>query len=253
MRLQDIRVVLVRPLDPKNVGSVCRAMKTMGITSLDIVPGGSIDPNEARRLAHNAEDVLEGARVLSDFRDSVRDAVLAVGTTRRRGRRRKYFSVLPEEMARRAAAISSGKVALLFGNEENGLSDGELAACHLAVHIPASPLLPSLNLSHAVQIVCYALFRELSGKGPTPYTPIDGARLDALVSTVTGSLKTIGFFSQKGPEEMGRFFHDILGRAALSEGETQHMEAVFRKICGLCAGRAVEDGPPQVDGGGKNP
>jgi tRNA/rRNA methyltransferase len=251
MRLDDIRVVLVRPVDPKNVGSVCRAMKTMGITSLDIVLGGSIDPVEARRLAHNAEDVLEGARILTDFRDSVRDAVLAVGTTRRRGRRRKYFSVSPEEMAERVSEVRSGTVALLFGNEENGLTDEELAACHLSVHIAASPLLPSLNLSHAVQIVCYALFRGLE-KGTEPrFTPIAGDRLDGLVATITGSLKTIGFFSQRGPEEMGRFFHDILGRAALSVGEAQYMEMMFRKICSLCVGRDIEE--ERVDGEGRNP
>jgi len=241
MRLEDIRIVLVRPLDPKNVGSVCRAMKTMGITALDIVLGTAIDPGEARRLAHNAEDILENARVLGDFREAVSDAVLVVGTTRRRGRRRKYFSALPEEMAQRVAAIREGKVAVAFGNEDNGLSDEELAACHLAVHIPASPLLPSLNLSHAVQIVSYALFRALDERGPARYTPIDGRQMDELVSTITGSLKTIGFFSQKGPEEMGRFFHDILGRAGLSAGEALYMERLFRKICGLCAGKAVED------------
>lgn len=246
MRLEDVRVVLVRPLDPKNVGSACRAMKTMGITSLDIVLDGSLDPGEARRLAHNAEDVLEGARILTDVRDSVRDAVLAVGTTRRKGRRRKYFHVSPEQMAERVAALGGGTVAVLFGNEENGLSDAELAACHLAVHIPTAPLLPSLNLSHAVQVVCYALFSALGRRGTAPYAPVEGERLDGLVGTITGSLKAIGFFSQKGPEDMGRFFHDILGRAALSEGEAQRMEAVFRKICGLCAGKAV-------DGDRKNP
>jgi tRNA/rRNA methyltransferase len=253
MRLEDIRVVLVRPLDPKNVGSVCRAMKTMGITSLDIVLGGSIDPGEARRLAHNAEDVLEGARVLTDFRQAVSDAVLTVGTSRRRGRKRKYFSVSPEEMAQRVAEIRGGTVAVLFGNEENGLSDEELAACHLSVHIAASPLLPSLNLSHAVQIVAYALRRALEQTGHARYTPIDGNRVDDVVATIAGALRTIGFFSQGGPEELSRFFHDILGRAGLSEGEAQRLETVFHKICGLCAGKAIEMGARRVDGEGEKP
>ena len=81
---RDVRIVLVRPRDPRNVGAACRAMKCMGLRSLAIVLEGLIDPSQARILAHYAADVLEEATVHTDLREAIGDAVLVAGTTRRR-------------------------------------------------------------------------------------------------------------------------------------------------------------------------
>ena len=233
--LAHVRIVLVRPRDPRNVGAACRAMKCMGLHDLAIVPDGLLDPSQARVLAHYAEDVLEQAAVCTDLRDALSDAVLVAGTTRRRGKNRKYFSVFPEQLAERIAGIGKGTVAVLFGNEEHGLSDAELAQCHLAVTIPASPEFPSLNLSHAVQVVCYALFRARARARLTPYRPVGRETLDELVSTITTSLKSIGFFTQVTPDQMATFFRDILARATLSGNEAKRLDVVFRKIAGLAS------------------
>ncbi len=229
----EVRIVLVRPRDPRNVGAVCRAMKCMGMTSLAIVPEGLLDPRQALTLAHYAADVLDNAVVHTDLRDAIADAVLVAGTTRRRGKNRKYFALFPEQLAERVAAIRTGPVAVLFGNEETGLTDDELALCNFAVTIPASADFPSLNLSHAVQIVCYEIFRAFSAGRLTPFTPIDAASVDDLVSVITGSLKNIGFFTQVTPDQMGVFFKDIIGRAGLSVNEARRLGVVFRKIEGL--------------------
>jgi tRNA/rRNA methyltransferase len=232
---RDVRVVLVRPRDPRNVGAACRAMKCMGLTSLTIVPEGLIDPRQARTLAHYASDVLDNAMICDDLRDAVQDAVLVAGTTRRRGRNRKYFTLFPEQLGQRIASIEEGTVAVLFGNEESGLTDDELSLCHLAVTIPASSDFPSLNLSHAVQVVCYEIFRACSAGRLTAFHPISALTLDDLVSVMTRSLASIGFFTQVGPEQMGVFFKDILGRAGLSAAEAKRLGVTFRKIAGLAS------------------
>jgi len=232
-RQTDVRIVLVRPRDARNVGSACRAMKSMGITSLGIVPDELLDPTQARTLAHNATEVLERAMMYPTLAEAVKDAVLVAGTTRRRGKNRKYFSIFPEQLGERVAALGAGTVAVLFGNEETGLTDEELSVCHLAVGIPAAKELPSLNLSHAVQIVCYEIFRARSMGHLTPFAPVSVAELDALVSVITRSLKRIGFFHLVGPEQMGVFFKDILGRAGLSVNEAKRLGVTFRKIAGL--------------------
>ena len=139
---RDVRIVLVRPRDPRNVGAACRAMKCMGLRSLAIVVDGLIDPSQARVLAHYAADVLDEATVHTDLREAIGDAVLVAGTTRRRGRNRKYFTVFPEQLAQRIAAIRAGTIAVLFGNEEAGLNDEELALCNLAVTIPGIRAVP---------------------------------------------------------------------------------------------------------------
>jgi tRNA/rRNA methyltransferase len=245
-RQTDVRIVLVRPRDPRNVGAACRAMKCMGITSLGIVADALIDPTQARTLAHYAADVLEKAVMYSRLADAVKDAVLVAGTTRRRGRNRKYFSIFPEQLGQRVASISAGTVAVLFGNEETGLTDEELSHCHLAVNIPASPQFPSLNLSHAVQVVCYEIFRARSAGHLTPFAPVSVGELDSLVSVITRSLARIGFFHLVGPEQMGVFFRDILGRAGLSVSEARRLGVTFRKIAGLITKKGIdpESNPP---------
>ena len=109
-----------------------------GHRRLAIVADGLIDPRQAGILAHYAADVLEGAVIYEDLREAMEDAVLIAGTTRRRGRNRKYFTLFPEQLGQRIASIGAGTVAVLFGNEETGLTDEELKLCHLAVTIPAS-------------------------------------------------------------------------------------------------------------------
>ncbi len=240
--MDGIRVVLVRPNESRNVGAACRAMKNMGFRSLWIVMDDLIDPNSARALAHYAGDVLENAVVVGDLKDAVADVSLVAGTTRRRGKRRKYFSIFPEQLAQRAAE-AGGTVAVLFGNEDTGLTDAELELCHLAVTIPSSEDFPSLNLSHAVQLVCYEIFRAVSKGHLTPFSPISSNDLDALVSVMARSLKAVGFFSLTGPENMSVFFKGILGRAGLSVNEARRLETVFRKIAGLVTKGGIDPEP----------
>jgi TrmH family RNA methyltransferase len=237
--MRNVRVVLVRPRSGRNLGSVCRAMKTMGITDLAVVrePPNSqveLDLVEAKRVAVHACDVLEGALFSESTTGAVRGCTLVAGITRRRGRRRKYFSLMPEELAEMVAQNTRGRTALLFGNEESGLTDRELEYCDMAVHIPSSALFPSLNLSHAVQIVAYAIFRRMQRSCLHPYTPIDRQKLDLMVDVIVTSLAAIGFFKQVGPEEMGVFLKSILSRAQLSGREAKRVEGIFRKIAGLC-------------------
>jgi tRNA/rRNA methyltransferase len=241
MTARNIRIVLVRPKEDKNIGSVCRAMKTMGIGSLAIVGHGSVDRSEAAITAVHAVDVLERAIHCETLEEAVRDAVLVAGISRRRGKWRKYFALGPEQLAERIAAIRQGTCALVFGNEASGLNADDLARCHLAVQIPSSPEFPSLNLSHAVQIVTYQLFCRLNGKRKSgTFSPIPPNALDALVSLMTASLANIGFFTQGDPGEMSIFLRDILARAALEQREADRLAGVFDKINALVAHAGIE-------------
>ena len=236
----DLRFVLVRPRDPRNVGAACRAMKTMGFTSLAVVLGPLIDPEKAAVLAHHARDVLEDALFCTDLEQAIGDATLVAGTTRRRGRDRKYFALFPEQFAERAAAAGPGTVAVLFGNEETGLTDAELARCNLAVTIPSSPAFPSLNLSHAVQVIGYELARARDRPHRTPPAPIAGGEVDELASLMVRSLAAIGFRNPRGLENLTVFFRDVVARAGLSPGEAHRLGVVFRKIAGLKTGRGID-------------
>jgi TrmH family RNA methyltransferase len=241
MTAENIRIVLVEPSEDKNIGSVCRAMKTMGFGSLYIVGNHTIDRERARVTAVHAVDVLEQAVRCRVLAEAVDDAVCVAGITRRRGKWRKYFALTPEQLAERFAAIQEGTCALVFGNEASGLNAEDLSLCHLAVRIPSSPRFPSLNLSHAVQIITYQIFRRLEeNRGDGIFRPISPDSLESLVSVILASLGNIGLLSQGDPRELGIFLRDILARATLENREAERLAEIFGKISGLVAGRGIE-------------
>ena len=138
---------------------------------------------------------------------------------------------------------SDAKVAIVFGNERTGLTDEQLDECTMGVTIPSSEDFGSLNLSHAVQILCYHVFRKklLEKNGEYKgYTPLNLERIDTTVDIITDNLQKVGFFKMPGREEMENFWRSILSRAALSEGEAQYLEKTFSKIAGLNSKNSVK-------------
>lgn len=163
--MAEIRVVLVEPKYGGNIGAVARAMRNFQAEHLVLVnprPMGE----EARQRAMRGIDILERARRVDDFDAAVKGADLVVGTSGIDTASAKRFarvSVTPRDLATRLAAMD-GTVALVFGREDFGLFDGELAKCDLLVTIPASPAYPILNVSHAVAILLYELHAVKAGR-----------------------------------------------------------------------------------------
>lgn len=213
-------------------------MKTMGLRQLRIVaPERPLDEGIVGTLAVHAADLWEGAKQYGSLQEAVADCSIVVGTTRRTGRRRKDFPLTPEELGPFLAS-RPGSAAVVYGNERTGLEADELALCDLAVGIPSSDAFPSLNLSHAVQVCSYALFRSLGAGAASGghYVPIDRRRLDELVSTMCDSLESLGFYKIAGRDDQERFFRELLSRAAPTIGETRYLETIFRKMARLARG-----------------
>lgn len=136
------------------------------------------------------------------------------------------------------ASPVGGRVAIVFGNERTGLTDDQLDMCTLGVTIPTSDEFGSLNLSHAVQILCYHMFRQNlknTHKDYRGYTPVTLERIDGAVKCVTYNLQKIGFFKMPGREDMEEYWRSLLARANLSEGEVQYLEKIFTKMSGLAS------------------
>jgi tRNA/rRNA methyltransferase/tRNA (cytidine32/uridine32-2'-O)-methyltransferase len=241
--LGSIIVILSRPSESGNVGAVCRAMKNMGLARLRIVaPEGPLDDEVIRARAVHATDVWDQVERFDLLSAAVADCSLVVGTTRRRGKKRKDFTLTPEELAN-ALKEREGTTAIVFGNERTGLEETELQLCNLAAHIPANPDFPSLNLSHAVQVFSYALYRELGSVEGQRWVPVDEERLSKLVTVMADSFQSIGFYKQAGREKQERFFRDIFSRAGITMHESHYLERVFRKMgrLGLDAAAVAKD------------
>ena len=232
---RDLRVVLVRPEESRNVGAACRAAKTMGIERLYLVAAGAIDWREARIIAVHAADVLERAVVCSSVGEAVEGCTLAAAVTRRDGKRRKYRIWTAEQLGRRLAERRPGSVALVFGNEKNGLSDTEMEPCQVAVAIPSSPRFPSLNLSHAVQIVAYEVYKhsQHARRGRPRQRSVGAERVARMAEPLTCALAEVGFFSNAGARSVQRFLTDILTRADLVDREAQRLERILHNVGGV--------------------
>lgn len=228
-------IILCRPEESRNVGAVCRAMANSNLRTLRIVGRREdFDGEKVRVLAIHAACIWDEAQFFGSITEAAKDCVCAAGTTRRRGKNRKGKLLLPEEFTEFAGRItgSGGKAALVFGNERTGLTDAELSECTMGVTIPSHADFASLNLSHAVQIMAYHLFRETQ-RDYTGYTPVPLERIDGAVTHIADSLQKIGFFSVTGRPQMEQFWRTILSRAALSEGEARYLEKIFSKAAGL--------------------
>jgi tRNA (cytidine32/uridine32-2'-O)-methyltransferase len=161
----DIRIVLVEPSHPGNIGAVARAMMNMDLRQLVLVRPREFPHPEATARAAGAEVVLAGARVVDTLDAAIADCGFVAATTSR-NRDQNYRVLDVQEAAVRAVAESRrAPVALLFGAERTGLMNEHLEASHVLLRIPASRDYASLNLAMAVQLVSYEIFRARGACG----------------------------------------------------------------------------------------
>ncbi|MCP1440068.1 tRNA (cytidine32/uridine32-2'-O)-methyltransferase [Erwinia persicina] len=153
--LHNIRIVLVETSHTGNMGSVARAMKTMGLTNLYLVNPLVKPDSQAIALAAGASDVIGEAHIVDTLDEALAGCSLVVGTSAR-SRSLPWPMLDPRECG--IKSVQEGQqapVALVFGRERVGLTNEELQKCHYHVAIAANPEYSSLNLAMAVQIIAY--------------------------------------------------------------------------------------------------
>ena len=230
--LDRIRIVLVGTQDGANIGSVCRAMKTMGLTRLVLVTEREYADRRVKALAIHAADLYDNREQYTSLEEALKHSVLSVAATRRRGKFRKATCVNPEQLAGQISSFGPGDISIVFGRESDGLTDDEVACCGEVVTIPTSDKFPSLNLSQAVQVITYSLFSHVRDTGSTSYlSPVTEDKLSSSVDQIVALMDRTGVF--KLPDEKlwsQRFIHDIFQRAEMSEAELKKMTKLFIKM-----------------------
>ncbi|WP_058913231.1 tRNA (cytosine(32)/uridine(32)-2'-O)-methyltransferase TrmJ [Entomohabitans teleogrylli] len=153
--LENIRIVLVETSHTGNMGSVARAMKTMGLTNLWLVNPLVKPDSQAIALAAGASDVIGNAHIVDTLDDALSGCSLVVGTSAR-SRTLPWPMLDPRACGIKSVAEGAhAPVALVFGRERVGLTNDELQKCHYHVAIAANPEYSSLNLAMAVQVIAY--------------------------------------------------------------------------------------------------
>ncbi|MEZ5335878.1 MAG: RNA methyltransferase [Methanolobus sp.] len=227
----DIRIVLVEPLYQGNVGSVTRAMKNFGFSDLVLVNPCRLE-GEARAMSSHARDLLESAKRVSTLEDAINDCSIVIGTTGIAGSRfdlhLRVPGYSPKEMKERLSGMD-GKVAVLFGREDNGFTKEELKKCDMIMTIPTSEVYPVMNLSHAVAVVLYEFSSIKMGETPLA-DPFD---IGLLYEHLSELLDDIDYPEHK-KEKTDLMLRRIFGRACLMPREVQTLRGIIRKIQRNC-------------------
>jgi tRNA/rRNA methyltransferase len=235
-----IELVLVRPKEDGNVGAVARLGRNFGASALVLVAPRARVGSVARRRAMGGLALLASAARVTTLERAVERSDLVVGTTDLSlGRSNSYLrrSVSPERLGE-VVRSSVGTVAVVFGPEDNGLSREELARCDLLVHVPARRDFPTLNLSHAVAVVLYAIHRARASPDPdsTPapeVTELNGREKELFLERLAALAAQAAYPAHKRRGLILQF-RRLLGRATPTEAE-------YRMMLGLLAsvGRAL--------------
>lgn len=252
--LINIRVVLVEPATPVNVGAVARVLKNTGITRLALVNPPHWDTPQTRWTAHASGEILDQCELFDDLKTAVSGAHFVLGTTHRQGRFRKvtpdYRAVLTEV----ATTAQAHEVAIVFGREKDGLWRQELTCCHQLVTLPAAVPYPSFNLSHAVLLVAHELFLACSKLAddpsdthhtPEPAAPLANAgEVESVHDRVVSAMRLIGFRPYNDdPSNFSRVLKRFLTRTPLERRDAM----VIHRICGQIRKFAAQRGEEQGD------
>jgi tRNA/rRNA methyltransferase len=245
--LDRIAVVLVEPREPGNIGAAARAMANMGLSRLVLVrPPAHLVP-EAFRMALAARPILEGAVVADDLGAALAGFGLVAGTTRRGGAGRRG-RITPRELAAELPALASGNdIAVLFGREESGLTNGELQFCQRLVTIPSSAGFGSINLAQAVLLVAYEI--HLGAESGKAQDVVERRRaptadLEGLYGQMERVLLEIGYLHPENPARMMRVFRRLIGRAGPDAGEVRALRGIFRQVAWYAGSRGARPAPP---------
>ncbi len=231
----DIRVVLVTPSHPGNIGAAARAMKNMALGSLLLVNPREFPHADASARASGAHDVLAAARVVPSLRAALEGCSYVAATTARD--RDQYFRVVDVRVAaaRLVAEAQRAPVAVVFGAERSGLSNEELEMAHALIRIPASPEYASLNLAMAVQLVAYELYRARGAAVPQSLplaAPLASTQeMERLYAHLAEVLEEIDFRdrTQSGTHLMARM-RRLLQRAEPDQNEVNILRGILTAV-----------------------
>jgi TrmH family RNA methyltransferase len=231
-RLANIRTVLISPMQPGNIGSSARALKGMGLRDLWLVnaPPHWQESSEARKFAMNSKDVLFSAWETDSLEDALQDAHLIVGTTHRRRVRRMSQPISARDAAKEIMRVAqSHKVALVFGREDKGISNEDLARCDIVASVPMATKNPSLNLAQAVQIFAYEVYTaDIGAVAPVGYDLADRRHVRATIERIEGVLRLTDFRPMNDKWEVIRTaLERFFGRAVLEKRDLD----VLMKVC----------------------
>lgn len=230
--LENIAFVLVSPKASGNVGAAARALKNMGFDDLRLVAPRDYDPSAAAAMAVHAVDVLQRARIFPDLMTALDDRTLTIGTTCRGGPYRSETRVLRNVATELIAESDHNRTAIIFGPEDFGLSNSEVAQCQRLITIPTAAEYPSLNLAQAVMVVAYELMIAANAERPPGVTEAyaPAAAVEEMHLRMADALVAIGFLPHDNPDHLMLTLRAMLGRNGIRPRELEILNGIARQV-----------------------
>ncbi len=212
-------------------------MKTMGLSQLVVINPKRFPDPQADWRAAGALDVLDAATVVADVDTAIADCHWVVGTSTR-SRKIPWPIADAKEIAQKVveqlqASRGDMQIAILFGREDNGLSNEELRRCNFHLQIPAAPAYSSLNLAMAVQVVCYEIYQaSLTSPAVPPWDRklATSGQVDALVEALQHILLETRFLDPENPGQTMTRVRRLLARVQLDETEVQILRGILKHL-----------------------
>ncbi|HEX4772349.1 MAG TPA: TrmJ/YjtD family RNA methyltransferase [Bryobacteraceae bacterium] len=230
--MSDIRVVLVSPRNPLNIGAVARAMSNFGFTSMRLVNPYDVAFREARSAVHS-HYVLEQAEIYDSLPAAVADCGLVIGTTAVGNR----DLTVPLYSVEAAAGLlqeqgSAAPAALLFGSEKFGLSNEDLSNCNFVLRIPSREEHGSINLGQAVAICLYEMRRSAERESlrfPPAETATAGDQ-ERFTESLLEILRNSGYINERTAESTEQKLRRLVRRLRIPAGDIETWLGVLRQI-----------------------
>jgi tRNA/rRNA methyltransferase len=237
---ERIEAVLVSPRNPLNIGAAARAMANFGFARLAVVAPYERHWREAKS-AVGASDLLQNARITESIADAVADCTLVVGTGSLEHRKPEQPVIpLPELAPRvRQEIARGGRVAIVFGSEKRGLTQEDLAHCHVLAVIPTDPGQPSMNLGQAVSVCLYEIASRIDekaapdvkrGQASDAAVPASTRDLELLAGVVDETMLAANYSPALMRNANRHDVHLLLRRLALTKRDAERILGLFRRI-----------------------
>ena len=235
LNASDFYFVLVRPVYLGNIGSVARLMKNFGFSNLRLVDAPrNYKDAEARKMSVGAFDILKKSEVFSALPDAIADMHLVMATSSGQQRNLPLLT-LTETISKTSEAGPSNKIAIVLGDERNGLSNEELHECHLITRIETNPDFPSLNVAQAACVIAYEFSKictsdiqqQTSGSLSTLPSATDDDQLFKLIAELLEDVDFSRSFNKSLTiKQLRRFYH----RALPTKRENDLLRGVMHKL-----------------------
>ena len=229
--LAEFYVILVEPKYGGNIGAVARTMMNFGFDKLYLVNPCELDDECYSRAVH-AYEILEEVKIFSSFEEAIKNMDYLAATSSIESKTDKKHlrnPIIIESFAKKIFELE-GKVGLVFGREDYGLYNEEIAACDVMLRIPTSDSYLSLNLSHAVSLVLYSIYikREFIPKERRNIGKIEKGKLYEFFSDLLEETN----YPEHKKENTKIMFKRMMGRAMPSKWEYHTLMGVFSRALG---------------------